>query len=57
METTILLNRNRASRLLGLNRDELDRLISRGHLRIVLINGKPLVHRDELSRFVHNLVG
>jgi hypothetical protein len=54
---TILLNRTKAARTLGLNRDELDRLISRGHLRVVLIHGRPLVHVDEMHRFVRNLVG
>jgi hypothetical protein len=57
MDTAILLNRTKAARTLGLNRDELDRLISRGHLRVVLIHGRPLVHRDEMYRFVRNLVG
>jgi excisionase family DNA binding protein len=54
---TLLFNRYKAARFLGLHKDELDRLISRGHIRAVIVNGKPLVHRAEMHRFVNNLIG
>lgn len=52
-----LFRLNEAAHALGIGRSKLFQLIADGRLKAVSIDGRRLVHRDELERYAASLTG